>query len=1401
MLLTPLPPRPRTGGKQKVAIVDSEGSDTKSYGRRRRQRRGRGPRKLTVLLEPGDPDKIPEDNNDFVFSGVGNTQMPNRTVNFPWGFSIPLTETGRADPKQPHFARVREEDMKSVLTQIGFSVGGKTKNQLINMCVVYALLIQDLSVPARNISSPPNTPQPALSEAVPRDQRSTSNHNSDLIQFDSPIRQDPTSQSAAAPALPETDGQHLGDQLPSSLPALTPDIPRNNGRDSDHKSPPSHTQLPLRQNHSEIIRLLNVHSEQISAMQADIASTLRHQQEIKEKLEEISDNMQHSTTTKQKTKPTESRTSSLVSRTGKLKVSLQDSSHQLIQHHFAALFGLPEGAQKLPSPPTASEKKRWLKQPPSAPPGNSEMECDREPDADSSGDGESNADSSGDSDADSSCGDRESDADFSGASDDIDSGSNADAIDSQSSDCGGPGLCWASQEQLKIICNTMKARNMKRFRMDFNLPLSGPENTFCLELARDTFVALLECGEYDGLQPHESKPEVIMQQMRNYVKDVFVRKFREQRKWPREKRSVRAQQQTRNSRRKNVCPYRRHIKSFWLQSALEIGGLKAFLPIICNCCSDNETDDEVPPQTSTSRRTQKLCKIIRLPWQSEEVSEAFTLLDDYRDRQEAGKPEARKGAKPRLRRRPPPLKDSDGRILKGPMDSGRKPVKGLPEEVYDKDCKSLLTKKRKEKKRKEKKRKEKKRKEKKICKPLTPSPPRPRTGGKQKVATVDSEGSDTKSYGRWRRQRRCRGPRKLTVLLEPGDPDNIPEDNNDFVFLGVGKTQMPNRTVNFPWGFSIPLTETGRADPKHPHFARVREEDMKSVLTQIGCSVGGKTKNQLIDMCVVYAPLIQDLSVPARNISSPPNTPQPALSEAVPRDQRSTSNHNSDLIQFDSPIRQDPTSQSAAAPALPETDGQHLGDQLPSSLPALTPDIPRNNGRDSDHKSPPSHTQLPLRQNHSEIIRLLNVHSEQISAMQADIASTLRHQQEIKEKLEEISDNMQHSTTTKQKTKPTESRTSSLVSRTGKLKVSLQDSSHQLIQHHFAALFGLPEGAQKLPSPPTASEKKRWLKQPPSAPPGNSEMECDREPDADSSGDGESNADSSGDSDADSSCGDRESDADFSGASDDIDSGSNADAIDSQSSDCGGPGLCWASQEQLKIICNTMKARNMKRFRMDFNLPLSGPENTFCLELARDTFVALLECGEYDGLQPHESKPEVIMQQMRNYVKDVFVRKFREQRKWPREKRSVRAQQQTRNSRRKNVCPYRRHIKSFWLQSALEIGGLKAFLPIICNCCSDNETDDEVPPQTSTSRRTQKLCKIIRLPWQSEEVSEAFTLLDDYRDRQEAGKPEARKGAKPRLRRRPPPLKDSDGRILKGPMDSGRKPVKGLPEEVYDKDW
>ncbi|KNZ44028.1 hypothetical protein VP01_9579g1, partial [Puccinia sorghi] len=127
-----------------------------------------------------------------------------------------------------------------------------------------------------------------------------------------------------------------------------------------------------------------------------------------------------------------------------------------------------------------------------------------------------NADSSGDSDANSSFGDRELDADFSGASDDIDSGSNADAIDSgsnadaidsQSSDCGRPGCHWASQEQLKIIRNMMKARNMKRFHMDFNLPLLGPENTFCLELARDTFVALLECGEYDGLQPHESKPE------------------------------------------------------------------------------------------------------------------------------------------------------------------------------------------------------------------------------------------------------------------------------------------------------------------------------------------------------------------------------------------------------------------------------------------------------------------------------------------------------------------------------------------------------------------------------------------------------------------------------------------------------------------------------------------------------------------------------------------------------------------------------------------------------------------------------------------------------------------------------------------------------------------------------
>jgi hypothetical protein len=118
-------------------------------------------------------------------------------------------------------------------------------------------------------------------------------------------------------------------------------------------------------------------------------------------------------------------------------------------------------------------------------------------------------------------------------------------------------------------------------------------------------------------------------------------------------------------------------------------------------------------------------------------------------------------------------------------------------------------------------------------------------------------------------------------------------------------------------------------------------------------------------------------------------------------------------------------------------------------------------------------------------------------------------------------------------------------------------------------------------------------------------------------------------------------------------------------------------------------------------------------------------------------------------------------------------------------------LKSVRLATAIEIGGLDSFLPIIEHCVSDDETDDEISPAVTTVKsQRQKYCKVRRVPWRSKDVEQALLILDTYRDKQLQGAPLGRKGNPPRLRRRP-----------KERATSAIPPAKGLPNDCYEPDW
>jgi hypothetical protein len=59
--------------------------------------------------------------------------------------------------------------------------------------------------------------------------------------------------------------------------------------------------------------------------------------------------------------------------------------------------------------------------------------------------------------------------------------------------------------------------------------------------------------------------------------------------------------------------------------------------------------------------------------------------------------------------------------------------------------------------------------------------------------------------------------------------------------------------IKFPWGFSVPQADLSKSDRVLGYFAQVTDDNLKSILLQVGCSVFGKTRAQLIKMTVAYA--------------------------------------------------------------------------------------------------------------------------------------------------------------------------------------------------------------------------------------------------------------------------------------------------------------------------------------------------------------------------------------------------------------------------------------------------------------------------------------------------------------------------------------------------------------------
>ncbi|KAA1101787.1 hypothetical protein PGT21_030235 [Puccinia graminis f. sp. tritici] len=338
--------------------------------------------------------------------------------------------------------------------------------------------------------------------------------------------------------------------------------------------------------------------------------------------------------------------------------------------------------------------------------------------------------------------------------------------------------------------------------------------------------------------------------------------------------------------------------------------------------------------------------------------------------------------------------------------------------------------------------------------PATPSPVG--AGRKRKVTIADSDHSEPEISGRPTRR-----PRHGRLPAHEADPPTRQKDSEltDYATTGVGPIGAPQFVV-------------------------------------------GKNRAQLIEMAVAYGPLsVTNSTNPAASNSQPPRNGHAAHvsseafqgasnTERAPKG--STVSNAVDLIEL-SASQQDPTlsnrnqTRSETSPSPSPTHIRQSGQQLPSSLPGLTPDVARISNSDNETTPGGGPSLSSLHQILIEVRKDLAIHNTKISALQEDVTLTIHHQREI---LEILETNNQPCTKSSSQQPQTNTVIKRYLGLEGSKLVCVFHYEHckpiynthssstlqQLIQMHYEALFGLPTGSDLPPSPPSSREKKTLAK-------------------------------------------------------------------------------------------------------------------------------------------------------------------------------------------------------------------------------------------------------------------------------------------------------------------------------------
>ncbi|CAH7671513.1 hypothetical protein PPACK8108_LOCUS6284 [Phakopsora pachyrhizi] len=196
----------------------------------------------------------------------------------------------------------------------------------------------------------------------------------------------------------------------------------------------------------------------------------------------------------------------------------------------------------------------------------------------------------------------------------------------------GPGHCQASAQTLAIIWQTMRKAGVAKFRPDLNKGFSTGDNQFLWNIALQTFINLVCLGEYKGISLDIYHEEDIWIALQNHVWLRLMRQYQEE-SLGLESQDAKSRAQRRQSRMtKDVAlDMLPQLCLAQVKYILSKPLLYELLPVVENCCSDDETDDDAMDEKKNSTQPTKYCTVLRMPWRSTLLGKLMVHINILQD--------------------------------------------------------------------------------------------------------------------------------------------------------------------------------------------------------------------------------------------------------------------------------------------------------------------------------------------------------------------------------------------------------------------------------------------------------------------------------------------------------------------------------------------------------------------------------------------------------------------------------------------------------------------------------------------------------------------------------------------------------------------------------------------------